>query len=118
MRRREADFRALKEARAQDFAVLGAVVASRDDAGRYRDEHGAASPVGGGTVVRPRPCRGLFAPPLLATALGAGIGTRWGLKKRHEEKKLGVDLEESLPPGSSAVIVISTTRTWIGSTRR
>ena len=52
---------------------------------------------------------GLFAPPLLAaTAIGAGIGAGIGaLKKRHEEKELGVDIEEYLPPGSSAVIVVA-----------
>jgi uncharacterized membrane protein len=52
---------------------------------------------------------GLFAPPLLAaTALGAGIGAGIGaLMKRHEEKELGVTLEEYLPPGSSAVVVIA-----------
>ena len=57
----------------------------------------------GGLVV------GLFAPPLLAaTAIGAGIGAGIGaLKKRHEEKQLGVDIEEYLPPGSSAVIVVA-----------
>ena len=51
---------------------------------------------------------GLFAPPLLlATAVGAGIGAGIGeLKKRHEEKELGVDIEEYLPAGSSAVIVL------------
>ena len=57
----------------------------------------------GGLVV------GLFAPPLLlATAIGAGIGAGIGeLKKRHEEKELGVDMEEYLPPGSSAVLVVA-----------
>ncbi len=52
---------------------------------------------------------GLFAPPLLlATALGAGIGAGIGeLKKRHEEKELGVDVEEYLPPGTSAIIVVA-----------
>ena len=56
----------------------------------------------GGLVV------GLFAPPLLlATAVGAGIGAAIGeVRKHHDEKKLGVDLEEYLPPGSSAVIVV------------
>ena len=108
----EADFQALKDAEsAQDFAVLGAVVASRDDAGQVTvDEHGAASPVGGSTVLGAAGglAVGLFAPPLLlATALGAGIGAGIGaLKKRHDEKQLGVDIEEYLPPGSSAVIVV------------
>ena len=51
---------------------------------------------------------GLFAPPLLAaTAIGAGIGAGIGaLKKRHEEKQLGVDVDEYLPPGSSAVVAV------------
>ncbi len=107
-----ADFQSLKDAQvAGDFAVVGAVVASRDDAGEVTvDEHGVASPVGGaatlgaagGLVV------GLFAPPLLlATAIGAGIGAGIGaLKKRHEEKEMGVDVDEYLPAGSSAVIVV------------
>ena len=65
----------------------------------------AAAPCLGGTaglVV------GLFAPPLLlAGAVGAGIGAGiGGLKKRHEEKQMGVDLEEYLPAGSSAVVVV------------
>ena len=34
---------------------------------------------------------------------GAGIGA---LKKRHEEKQLGVDVDEYLPPGSSAVVAV------------
>lgn len=108
----EEDFKALKDAqRAEDFAVVGAVVASRDDAGEVTvDEHGVASPVAGGTTLGAAGglVVGLFAPPLLlATAIGAGIGAGIGeLKKRHEEKELGVDVEEYLPPGSSAVIVV------------
>ncbi len=108
----EADFKSLKDAQAaEDFAVVGAVVASRDDAGEVTvDEHGAASPVAGSAVVGGAGglVVGLFAPPLLlAAVVGAGIGAGIGeLKKRHEEKKMGVDLEEYLPPGSSAVIVV------------
>ena len=91
--------------------MVGAVVASRDAAGEVTvDEHGAASPVGGGAELGAAGglAVGLFAPPLLlATAIGAGIGAGiGGLKKRHEEKELGVDIEEYLPPGSSAVIVV------------
>ena len=91
--------------------MVGAVVASRDDAGEVTvDEHGAASPVAGGTVLGATGglVVGLFAPPLLlATAIGAGIGAAiGGLTKRHQEKKMGVDLEEYLPAGSSAVIVV------------
>lgn len=109
----EADFKALKEAqRTEDFAVVGAVVASRDAAGEVTvDEHGIASPVGGGAVLGAGAgiVVGLFAPPLLlATALGAGIGAGIGeLRKRHEEKDLGVDVEEYLPPGTSAIIVVA-----------
>ncbi len=108
-----ADFQSLKDAQvAGDFAVVGAVVASRNDAGEVTvDEHGVASPVAGGTTLGAAGglVVGLFAPPLLlATALGAGIGAGIGeLKKRHEEKQLGVDIEEYLPPGSSAVIVVA-----------
>ena len=44
---------------------------------------------------------------LAATAIGAGIGAGIGaLRKRHEEKKMGVDVEEYLPPGSSAVVAV------------
>lgn len=109
----EADFKSLKEAqRAEDFAIVGAVVASRDEAGEVTvDEHGVASPVGGASVVGAGAglVVGLFAPPLLlATVVGAGIGAGIGeLKKRHEEKELGVDVEEVLPPGTSAVIVVA-----------
>ncbi len=107
------DFQALKAAQAGgDVAVVGSVVMRRDAEGSVDvKEHGAAGgqPVGGaaigglgGLVV------GLFAPPLLAaTAIGAGIGAGIGeLTKRHEEKKLGVDLEEYLAPGSSAIVAV------------
>ena len=51
---------------------------------------------------------GLFAPPLLAAAaVGAGIGAVVGkLSKKHEEKQMGVEMEEYLPPGSSAVVAV------------
>ena len=51
---------------------------------------------------------GLFAPPLLlSTAIGAGIGALLGhFTKKHEEKELGVELEEYFPPNSSAVAVV------------
>jgi uncharacterized membrane protein len=64
----------------------------------------AGAVMGGGVGV----VVGLFAPPLLAaTAIGAGIGAVLGhLTKRHEEKKLGVELDEYFPPDSSAVVVV------------
>jgi uncharacterized membrane protein len=68
------------------------------------------SPVAGGTALGAAGglVLGLFAPPLLlATAVGAGIGAAIGeLTKRHQEKKLGAEIDEYLPPGSSAVIVV------------
>jgi uncharacterized membrane protein len=105
------DFKALKAGQdAGEYKVVGAVVMSRDASGKvevkeHGDERTAGGAVLGGTaglVV------GLFAPPLLAaTAIGAGIGALLGhMSKRHEEKEMGVDLEEYLPPGSSAVVAV------------
>jgi uncharacterized membrane protein len=105
------DFKALKASEnAGDYQVVAAVVMTRDASGKVDvDEHGDGRAAGGavlggtaGLVV------GLFAPPLLAaTAVGAGIGAVVGaLSKRHAEKELGVDLEEYLPPGSSAVVAV------------
>ena len=105
------DFKALKAGQdAGEYQVVGAVVLNRDASGKVDvAEHGDAHVAGGavlggsaGLVV------GLFAPPLLAaTAVGAGIGAVVGkLKKKHEEKQMGVELEEYLPPGSSAVVAV------------
>ena len=105
------DYNTLKAGQdAGDYKVVGAVVVSRDASGKvdvaeHGDERTAGGAVLGGTaglVV------GLFAPPLLAaTAVGAGIGAVIGhLSKRHAEKELGVDLEEYLPRGTSAVVAI------------
>ncbi len=105
------DFSALKAGEdAGDYQVVGAVVLNRDPHGRvdvveHGDAHVASGAVVGGTAGL---VLGLFAPPLLAaTAVGAGVGAIVGrLKKKHEEKQLGVELEEYLPPGSSAVVAI------------
>ncbi len=104
----KADFEALKHI--GDTAVLAAVVVERDPAGKVSvKEHGggmipAGTAIGavGGLVV------GLFAPPLLlATVVGAGIGAGAGaLAKRHEEKEIGVNAEEWLPAGSSAIVAV------------
>ena len=105
------DFATLKSGEAAgEYQVVGAVVMNRDSSGKVEVEehgdkdvgHGAAIGAGAGLVV------GLFAPPLLAaTAIGAGIGAGIGaLKKRHEEKQLGVEVDEYLPPGSSAVVAV------------
>jgi uncharacterized membrane protein len=104
------DFQALKHAEGDDLKVEAAVVMSRDADGKVDVlEEGDGDTAGGaviggslGFVV------GLFAPPLLAaTAIGAGIGALLGhLTKKHEEKELGVELDEYFPPSSSAVVVI------------
>jgi uncharacterized membrane protein len=105
------DFAALKAGEdAGQYKVVGAVVMSRDASGKVEvKEHddntvGSTATVGGaaGLVV------GLFAPPLLAaTAIGAGIGAGVGaLRKRHEEKQMGLEVDEYLPPGSSAVVAV------------
>ena len=104
-----ADLAALKAMKADDFAVVSAVVMHRDAEGEVKvDETGAI--VGGGAVLGGAVglVVGLFAPPLLlATAVGAGIGAlAGGLLKRHEEKKLGLELDEVMPPNTSAIIAI------------
>ncbi len=105
------DFSALKAGQdAGEYQVVGAVVMNRDASGKVDvKEHGDAH-VGGGAALGGTAglVVGLFAPPLLAaTAIGAGIGAGIGaLSKRHEEKQLGVELEEYLPPGSSAVVAV------------
>lgn len=105
------DYKALKAGeKAGEYEVVASVVMNRDAGGKVDvDEHGdgrvgAGAVLGGtaGLVV------GLFAPPLLAaTAVGAGVGAVVGkLRKRHEEKQMGVELEDYLPPNSSAVVAI------------
>ena len=51
---------------------------------------------------------GLFAPPLLLSGVvGAGIGAGVGaIAKHNEEKKIGVEAEEWLPAGSSAIVAV------------
>ena len=105
------EYRSLKEAAASDdLEVVSSVVLRRDDDGRVTvDEHGtgqvaAGAWIGGaaGLVV------GLFSPPLLAaTAIGAGVGAISGkIAKKREEKKVGLELEEYLPKGSSAIVAV------------
>ncbi|WP_436445422.1 DUF1269 domain-containing protein [Microbacterium sp. I2] len=105
------DYQALRSGQdAGGYEVIGAVVLVRDENGKVRVKehgdksvgHGAAWGAGAGVVV------GLFAPPLLAaTAVGAGIGAVLGaIKKGREEKKLGVDVDEYLAPGTSAVVAV------------
>ena len=106
------DYKALKAAEdAGDYLVVGAVVLNRDANGKVDvAEHDSGAHVGGGAVLGGTAglVVGLFAPPLLAaTAVGAGIGAVVGkLSKKHQEKQLGVEMEEYLPPGSSAVVAV------------
>jgi len=104
------DFNKLKAAENDDFEVVGAVVMSRDSDGNVDvlevgdDDVSRGAWIGGGIGL----VVGLFAPPLLAaTAIGAGIGALLGhFSKKHEEKQLGVELDEYFPPDSSAVVVV------------
>ncbi len=104
------DFDALKAAEGYELDIVGAVVMSRGADGKVDvleagDGDTASGAVIGGSIGL---VVGLFAPPLLAsTAIGAGIGALLGhLTKRHEEKELGVELDEYFPPSSSAVAVV------------
>ncbi len=104
------DFEVLKAAEGTDLQVVAALVMSRDADGQVDvlsegdGVTGAGAVLGGGVGL----VVGLFAPPLLAaTAIGAGIGAVLGhLTKKHAEKELGVELDEYLPPNSSAVVVV------------
>ena len=106
-----ADYERLKAAEnGTDLVVEGAIVLARDDEGEVTvAEIGGVQAAGGayvggavGLVM------GLFAPPLLlSTAIGAGIGAAIGeLVKKHEEKEIGVEVEEYLPKGASAIVVL------------
>jgi uncharacterized membrane protein len=106
-----ADFKSLKDAQdADEFDIEASAVLSRDDDGKVTvketggGQTGTGAWIGGGAGL----VVGLFAPPLLlATALGAGIGATIGhLVKKHDEKKMGVDVEQYLPPGTSAIVVV------------
>lgn len=105
------DYRALRSGQdAGGYEIIGAVVLVRDKDGKVQVKehgdksvgHGAAWGAGAGVVV------GLFAPPLLAaTAVGAGIGAILGkIKKSREEKQFGVDVDEYLAPGTSAIVAV------------
>ena len=102
------DFDTLKNI--DDAAVVAAVVLQRDASGKVEvKEHGGGLIAGGTTVgALGGLVVGLFAPPLLlAGVVGAGIGAGVGaIAKRHEEKEIGVDAEEWLPLGSSAIVAV------------
>lgn len=105
------DFGVIKDEQSSgELHVIGAVVMTRDEEGEVEvTEHhtglvGGGATTGGviGLVV------GLFSPPLLlSTVVGAGIGAGiGGLLKRSEEKEIGEQLRDYLPPGSSAILAV------------
>ena len=118
------DFKALKAGEdAGDYQVVGAVVLNRDPSGKVDvDEHDSGAHVAGGAVLGGTAglVVGLFAPPLLAaTAVGAGIGAVVGkLRKKHEEKQMGVEIEESCRRDRLRSSRSSTTPTRTGSRLR
>jgi uncharacterized membrane protein len=102
------DFAAMKSV--DDLDIVAAIVLSRDAEGKvHAKEHGGkllrygtALGAVGGVVV------GLFSPPLLlAGVVGAAVGAGTGeIIKRHEEREIGVDAQEWLPNGSSAIVAV------------
>ena len=105
-----ADFRALKELQDKDLKLDKALVISREMDGKVEVRESGTGEVRRGTFIGGGAglALGLFAPPLLlATAVGAGIGALGGhLVRRHEERQLGLQLDETVPPGSSAIIAV------------
>lgn len=105
------DFDALKKAQREGIVFIdGAILVSRDADGTLRvketGDHdvfkGASVGVAGGFVL------GLFAPPLLgAMVVGGVIGGLGGkLAKHHEEKSIQKDIEDVVPPGTSAIVAV------------
>jgi uncharacterized membrane protein len=93
-----------------DLKLVGSVVLTRDAQGKVHVNVSGDRAVPAGAVVGGLTglVIGLFAPPLLlmvlgGAAVGAGIGE---LVKRHEETRIGVDYEEYLPRGSSAIAAV------------
>ncbi len=105
-----ADFRSLKDAQDNDFKLDKALVISRAMDGKVEVDESGTGEVGKGALIGGGAglALGLFAPPLLlATAVGAGIGALGGkLVERHQERKLGLQLDETVPPGSSAIVAL------------
>lgn len=93
-----------------DVAVVAAVVLSRDADGKVdvKEHGGKIVGKGAGIGAVAGLAVGLFAPPLLLSgAIGAGIGAAVaGIAKHHEEKKIGVKVQDWLPEGSSALVAV------------
>ena len=92
------------------ISVEALVLVRRDDDGKIHikdDAHsvGAGAAVGGvaGAVI------GLIFPPalLVSAAVGAGIGAGAGATvKQLERRQVKADIEETLPPGTSGIVVL------------
>ena len=112
------DFATLKSGQdAGEYQVVGAVVMNRDASGKVEvNEHDDKNVSGGATVGgvhigcgrrrvngKPKSSR-----PRPTESCDTATNASWTgpLKKRHEEKQLGVDVDEYLPPGSSAVVAV------------
>ena len=108
-----ADYKALKAGEdAGEYQVVGAVVMHRDAEGKVDvDEHDSGAHVGGGAVLggtaevggrivrAAAPGGDRRSEPESARSLEA-------LARNIQEKHLGVEMEEYLPPGSLAVVAI------------
>ncbi len=111
------DWDAVKQLeRGKIVSVEALVLVSRDDDGKIHikdDAHsvGAGAVVGGvaGAIV------GLIFPPALlaSAAIGAGVGAGAGATvKQLEKRQVKADIENTLPPGTSGIVVLLEER-WV-----
>ncbi len=108
------DYAALKKlSRAADISIDGMVLIERDGDGQISVKQSGDDDdlVIGGTVVGVVGgfALGLFFPPavLFTTVIGGALGALGGdLVRHHHEKGIAHDLEDVMPPGTSAVIAV------------
>src|SRR6478609_6470635 len=111
------DWDAVKQLeRGKIVSVEALVLVNRDDDGKIHikdDAHsvGAGAVVGGvaGAIV------GLIFPPALlaSAAIGAGVGAGAGATvKQLEKRQVKADIENTLPPGTSGIVVLLEER-WV-----
>ena len=117
-----ADWDGIKQLTQDDVITLdGLVLVSRGadakihvDDSFHHTRHGAAIGAVGGLVV------GLIFPPafLASGAVGAGLGAGiGGLKSHHEKKEIKEELEDVLPPNSSAIVALFEER-WVAAVEK
>ena len=118
----KADFDLLKKAQREGIVMIdGAILVSRDADGsmhvKETGDHdvlkGTTVGVAGGLVL------GLFAPPLLGAMVVGGVigGLAGKLAKHHEEKGIQKDIEDAVPPGTSAVVAVFE-EIWVAEVER